>query len=463
MKSNKCVFILLFTGIFLLLLCIVEGRSLSVHNVISNGDIGTGKAAVTLRNTADAKNADGFTIGEISKLSELLKTSYVTYQTETVREKTTVEVDGSSYAARVTGTNYVLPRFTTMYFKHGCFFTESAEEEGDTVAVIDDEFAWKVFKDENVVGKTLKLYGKTFRITGVIKKDSSIINRMLEDGLAEIFIPGEKLLELDEAAKINTFQLKTTDAGTLDHNRILIANALSKAGKDPDDYTIIDFNVSQALLRQKTDLIVFAPGAVTILILLLYLKNIVWHVITIIRKECYSDYLSNVIKMNSRMVIAAGMKIMTTVLGIIMIASCISFKFYIPPSLIPEELIDISHYMNLINSRIQNEMSNRGYLESFSELYMRKINMLTGWPLFAAAAAGLLLVYLGLGKMKRLEMDTFQTTIACGFFFFLSLIILAAAAKIAELPFVLDTKNILVVWAFIYIHILYFLKRKESV
>lgn len=462
MKANRGVFILLFSGLFLLLTCITMARSLAEQNVISNGVIGTGKVIVTLKRAIDIQGADGLHAKDIGKLSKLLKMPEITYHAQPFTEKTVVEANNALYTVKLTGTNYLLPHFAAMRFKHGCFFTQNEEAEAENVIAVEDEFAWSVFRSEDVVGKNIKIAGQSFRITGVIRKDTSIIGRLLEDGLPEVYIPGKKLEELDETARIDSFQVRTADTDTLDRHRVLIADVLAKAGKNPEHYRINDFNIRQALLDQKADLIVFIPGSISILILFFYLKSSTTQVIKVIQAKCRSDYLSNVLKDNLRTVLPAGMKMITALLGISFIALGIRFTFYIPPELIPEELIDISYYISLIKSNIQAEMSGAGYAASYPELYTRRIDLLTGWLLFVTSAAGLALIYAGLGRMKRLEMDLFKMTLAAGLFFILTFIILAAAAKMTELPFVPDTKSFLVIWAFTYINTTYFLMRKEN-
>jgi hypothetical protein len=148
--------------------------------------------------------------------------------------------------------------------------------------------------------------------------------------------------------------------------------------------------------------------------------------------------------------------------GIVLIWIGIRFTLYIPPENIPDELINISYYSDLIKAAIQGGVQNRGYVAPQTELIVNAADMLLNLLLCVSFVPGFLLLYAGLRELKELNMDTFKLTTVLGLFFLLSLGILVVAAYLTGLPYAVNVKGILVAWAFLFLNITLIKKRKES-
>lgn len=461
MKTGKQALVPLFGGIFLLLLCVIMPGSLTQKGVWLNGDIGMNKAVVTVKKSSPPAGP-GLTPREIKKLAGSLGTKEFTYNARPALSRVPVKAGGAGVMAEVTGTNPMLPRFHRMNMLSGSFFTETAETEGADVAVIDDRLAWDAFRTENAVGETLELYGRRFRITGVVKRDASVLSKLTDNGLPQVFIPGERLFELDSGALIPVFEVRTEDPGTLDNNRRLISAALQEAGENPSGYGIVDFNIQRALLEQRPGILVFILGCVIILLLAVWIRRVLKGLVPALRQECRTDYLTGVIRKNARRTGIAAMKVLAALTAMLFVAAGIRFSLYIPPTLIPEELIDISFYFGLIREGIRNGLENQGYVAGTAEMLLNRLGMLTGWPLAIAGAAGLLSAYAGFGRLKLLRIQIHRLSLACGLFMLLSLMLLAAAAGALGLPFRPETTDILIVWAFVYINLWFYQYKSEK-
>ncbi len=461
MKTANRALIPIFGGIFLLLSCVTAPASLTEKGVLLNGGNGMNKAVITAKATG-SQSGSGLTPREVKSLAGSFGTEEFTYTARPALSGVTVKAGDASIVSTVTGTNYMLPRFLRMDMLCGGFFTETAEREGANVAVIDDRLAWNAFRSVDAVGKTLGIYGVKFKIVGVVKRDASILSSLADDGFPAVFIPGARLFELDGSAGIPSFQLMTEDRSTLDNNRKLIAEALQEAGRDPSDYRIEDYNITRALLEQKPGMLVFILGGVVILILLSWLKDTVAETAAVLRRECRADYLSNVIRKNGGRMVIAALKLLSAATALIFVGAGIRFSLYIPPALIPEELIDVSFYIELLKNGVRSGIGSQAYAGDTATALLDGVGMLTGWPLLIMAAAGFLLAFAGFAGLGRLNAGMNRISLACGLFMLLSLILLASAASASGLPFVLKTGNILVVWVFIYVNILYRYYRNEK-
>jgi len=354
------------------------------------------------------------------------------------------------------------PLFSGLTLEEGSFITQKQEEEGAMVTVIDDELAWDIFKTVNATGKTLNICGGVFTITGVIKKDDTLIGKLTDDGLPDVYIPAAIMLELDATARITALQIKTADAGTLDRNTTGVSTALRQIGKDPANYKISDLNLRYALMGQQPLLFVFILGIASMLILLVHVKNVIKKLYFFLRDECRTDYFSYVIKGHLAGIGSCLLETALALLGIVLIWLGIRFRLYLPPRYVPDELINPVYYSDLIKSVIQGGKQSMGYLAQRAELIINTANMLLNLLFCISVVLGFLLLYTGFRELKALNMDSNRLTLIFALFFFLSFGVLAAAAFWTGLPFMPDVKGSLVAWAFVFLNILHLTKRKES-
>lgn len=443
-----------FSGILLMLSIIVLGKALVIECSRLNGGYSMQKVLVSVKNQIDSQGTNSFSLDDIDRLKKELSTEDISYTAQSGLIKPLVSNGGTVLPVRLTGTDYTYPLFNGLALEEGSFITKAHQEEGAMVAVIDEELAWDIFKTVKATGKTLDIFGGVFRIIGVVKKDDSIIGKLTDDGLPDVYIPAAVMLELDDTARITALQIKTVDAGTLDQNTADISSALRQIGKNPANYNISDFNLRYTLMKQQPLLFVFILGAASMLIILVHIKNLIKRLYFLIRDGCRADYFSNVIKGNLAGIVVCLLKTALAFLGIALIWLGIRFKPYIPPRYIPDELTNISYYLDLIKGMIQGDIQNMGYVPPRSELVVNAANMLLGLSFCLSVVPGLLLLYMGFREIKTQNMDASRLTLIFGLLFVLSLAILAVAAFLTGLTFMLDLKSLLVAWTFVFLNIL---------
>ncbi len=462
MKKGKAVWILSFSGILMILSFIVLGTALLKECYRLNSNYDMQKVLVSVKNQIDSQGKNSFTIDDIDRLKKELSTEDVSYTALSGLINTSVSNSNTVLTARLIGTDHTYPNFSNMALINGSFITQKQEKEEAMVAVIDEELAWDLFKSVDATGKTLDIYGKTFQVTGVLKKEGSIIGKLTDDGMPKVYIPAKVMLDMDNTAGITAMQIRTADGNTLDQNKSNVSAALGQISKDPSNYNIVDYNLKYALMRQGPLLFAFVMGIASMLILLKHVKKLTIKAYSLITEGCRTDYLSNVIKENKAELAVYLLEMMVVFIGIVFIWRGISFKPYIPPRYIPDELIDISYYRNIIKGFIQGGIRDMGYIPTQSELYVNATNMLLNLLFFLAVMPGCLLLYIGLREMKGLNIDTNKLTMIIGVGFVFSLALLVVTAYMMQLPLILDIKGILVTWVFIFLNILKTNNGKES-
>ena len=459
MKKSKAIWMLAFFGILLVLSCVVLGNALVSECSRLNGSYSMQKVLVSVKNQIDRRDKNSFSIEDIKRLKKELATKDISYTAQSGMFSTSASNGSTALAVRLTGVDYMYPIFNSLTLEEGSFITQKQEEEGMMAAVIDDELAWELFRTAKATGKTLDICSGVFRVAGVVKKEDGLIGKLTDDGLPDVYIPAAVMLELDTTARITALQIKMAGADTLDTNETAVSTALQQLDKNASNYEISDFNLRNALIRQVPLLFAFIPGIASILMLLAHIANLFKKLVVLIRDGCRKDYFSNAIKLNLTEVGAGLFETALAFAGIVLIWLGIRFRLYIPSRYIPDELINISYYSDLIKSAIQGGMQNMGYVAPHPELIVDTIQGLLNLLFCISAVLGGLLLYMCFRELRTLNLGSNILMINFGLLFILALVILAAIAFAAGLPFMPDIKSILVVWAFIYINILF---RKES-
>ena len=454
MKKRKVPGALVFSGILLILSCVVLGKGLVAACSRWNGDYAMQKVVATVKNPGDSRAANAFSVEDLERLKKELATGDISCTARPGAGHTSVSSGSRTMDVRLTGVDHKYPLFGGVALKEGSFITPKQEEEGTLVAVIDDELAWEMFKTDNAVGKTLDLYGAVFRITGIVEKDRSLLGKLTDDGLPDVYIPAAVMLELDGKAGITTLQIKTPDARRLDLNGTAVADALRQLGKVPSNYNISDYNLKLALMEQKPLLLVFILGTVSMLLLAAHAKKLASRLYVLIRDGCRTDYLSNVIRCNLKAVGRDLAEMAAVLLGMALIWKGISFSLYVPPRNIPDQLINISYYSGLMKAAVQSGIQKMGYVPSETELAVNTIDILLNLLFWISLLLGLLLLYAGFREFKALKVDLGSLTATTGLYFGVSMALLAVGAFWAGLPFLPEEKSLLVVWTFIFLNAL---------
>jgi len=451
-KERKAVWALTFSGILLLLSFTILGGAVVEQCVRLNGAYSMQKVLVSGKNS--------FSIDDIKRLKKELSIKDISYTARSGLAGTMASGGGMAFPVRLTGADHMYPAFSSLSLEEGSFITQKQEEEGAMVAVIDEELAWDIFRTKNAAGRTIDILGAVFRIIGVTEKDDSIIGKMTDDGLPEVYIPASVMLELDTTASIAELQIKTADAGTLDRNITDVSAAIRQIGKEPSNYNISDYNLKLALMKQKPLLLVFMIGIVAILRLFAHIKNLIRAIYFLIRDRCKTDYFSNVNKHDLKGIGLRSLEAALSLTGIILIWIGIRFTLYIPPQNIPDELINVSYYSELITAAIQRGIQSSGYAVPQTELIVKASDMLLNLLFCISSILGPLFLFTGLRELKEPKMDSCRLFTILGMLFMLSMGFLTAAAFLAGLPYATDIKGVLVIWTFIYINLM--IKREES-
>lgn len=463
MKTQKAAGLTLFLGILLILSGIIIGKAVNMKLCEMNGHFGMEKIIVTQKN-ADTNNSKPITIRDIKRIKKAMEDTDVSFSSSLM---TSVKGNNRDATAELIGTNSEYSKFSLLRFAAGSFFTEEAEKESSRVAVIDTELAIKLFNTAQVIGNKISMYGQSFSIIGVISTDSSILQGLIDDGVPSIYIPGSVFFELNDTAAITHIEIKSPHNDTLGNNSKLVAKGLESIGQNPQNYNIIDFNIEEALIKQKPSILMFLVGLLSILVLVLYIKREITSILGLIIKEAKSDYISSILRNNIFNIIILVIKTIAVALFAIIIWKLIKFSLYIPPEYIPTDLTDLGYFKDLIYSTITSKNSSIGYVPFTSELILDISKRITNISFIISLFPGFVIFYAGMYQARALKTDTFKLLMQAGISLLLSAILLTGLTFYFDMSFNDGLPIFVVLWTFICLNVVKFgamsnVNRRES-
>jgi len=439
----------MFLGVLLILLGIMAGEAAYLKAAEMNGYFAMEKIIVTQKKT-DTNNSNPITIKDIERIKKAMKDTDVSYTSSVM---TSVQGNNCNAASELIGTNSVYSKFSHMHFAAGSFFTVEAQKESSRVAVIDEKLALKLFNTYQVIENKIKILGQSFSIIGVISTDSSMLQGLIDDDVPSIYIPGSTFFELNDTAAITHIEIKSPNNDTLGNNTKLAVKGLEAIGKNQQNYSIIDFNIRGALIKQKPDILIFLVGFISILILIMYIRREFSGVLGLIIRETKSDYISSAVRANIFKILLLLIKTTAVALFTIIIWKLIKFSLYIPPEYIPTDLTDMGYFKDLIHNTLTAGNSDLGYVASRSERILDAAQSISNISFIISLFPGFIIFYTGMYQARALKIGSFRLLIQAGSSLLLSTIVLTGLIFYFDMNFYFNITTFVVLWAFICVNV----------
>jgi hypothetical protein len=438
--------LLLYGGIFLLLLGISLGNGLDEQLVAGRGYYGTQQITARVRDPeAPSRSECYFTPDEVEKVGRYFQTGQFVYFAQTQQQ---ISGKFDSIKAKLVGVNGLYPQLNSSVFTQGSFFSREAVDRADTVAVIDDTLARELFGSETVAGLTLTILKRNFRIVGIKRTDHSIIHGLTNSQTGNVYLPFKTLIRLFPEVKIDYFQIRTEDRGAVGENSNQLTTALRVLGKAPDAYQLVDYNIEHMLLTQKPKLTLFVIGLTVICGFLKLCGSQVSESYRLLRRSLKTEYALEIIKKNAGFFGKSGLLVVLTGLAIILIWNSISFALYIAPEYIPEELNDVAFYQGLFKEKIKENVAKLGSPIPDAELTFNTIRSISNWFFLVSNGFGLIFLYGGLFLVRKQEISD-RSLLYYSIFLVAGTIITGTLTAIAGLPGKFEVRPLILFWLLI--------------
>lgn len=469
-KSAYPAYLILALSILVLTWSALLGSSLPAELAELGGLHKTSKITATWLGNSNQPEGGSFSLEDMRQLTQYNLRDYdLAYATEA---STTAAYQKNQSQAQVLGVNDRYDQFHQINLRSGCFLT--FEQENQQVAVIDEGLALALFQNCNVVGREIELYGRQFKIIGVAgatetagvtgadevaRADHSLIGTLTDKEYGTVYIPAKKLLELEEDCKITSLEVEARDAGATGRGAAVLEKALASIGRDPDNYKIIDYNVESLLMEQKNLLRNFITGAVAIVILFGLIRQKIGGIYRFVRLRLQEEYWSEMIRGAAARLVLGMAEVLALAAVMLLLWKLIRFTLYIPPENIPDELIDVSFYVDRFKNGIQTRLQSAGYAAPPGEVQLNILNTIQNWNLFLNIFLGWPLFLLGLYQIRLLKEKVLKVEVFCSVFMLAALSLGAALLLIMKMPPVIETGEVLLVFSSIFLTVATFMER----
>ncbi|EGW40859.1 ABC transporter permease [Desulfosporosinus sp. OT] len=441
-KSAYPAYFMLALGLLVLTWSTVLGSSLPAKLANLGGLHKTNKITATWLSSSHQPEAASFTLKDMRQLSQYNLRDYdLAYAVEA---STSAAYQKNQSPAQVLGVNDRYDQFQQINLRSGSFLT--FEQENQQVAVIDADLAQALFQNCNVVGLEIELYGRKFKIVGVAGNDRSLIETLADKGYGTVYIPAKMLLELEADSRLTSLAVATKDAGTTGRNAAVLEKALASIGQDPASYKIIDYNLAGRLMEQANLLCNFVAGMVAMIMLFGLLRRKIRDINHFCRLGLRGKYWSEMIKADAARLALSMAEVLALVAVMMLLWKLIRFSLYIAPENIPDELIDVSFWTDLMKKGIQTRMQRAGYIAPPGEVQLNVLNTIRNWNLFLNIFLGWPLFLLGLYQTQLLG-----EKLLCSVFLLAALSLGAALLMIIKMPPVIETGEVLLVFSSVFL------------
>jgi hypothetical protein len=456
--------ILLFIGIAILVFAFLASTDMYKEVLDMNGFNEMNKVSVTVKNKTPNLM---FTLSDMDKLKEQLGTEQLAYYALT---NATIEDNNQYYSTKISGVNPYYRSFIDFNMIRGSFFTYKGNQ-CKYVVVIDANLAWDMFNSVDIIGKEIELYGKKFEIVGVYEKynllddrsNENIIERFTNDGLSNIYMPVNTLMENNPDILIDTVFIKIGSENIVGENENRIGDALQSIGKWIPNYKIVDFNKNKVLLEQKPKMILFILALIIVLIIVAFIKIEIVKLYGIIKRNRSNNYMIRLVASHWRQLIMQAVKVIISLLLAVFILLNVKFNLYISPEYLNDELIDTKYYTDLLDSKIHEFNQDLNIAKSQSLLEYNMADKLTNFLFFVAILIGIPLIHTSIHLLLRDDIRIIRIVCCLAGFFGTSLLLTLLTLSRLGLPYTFDFKSAGIIWMYALASILYSYYRKETV
>ncbi len=450
-QSAKAACLMLALGILLLTVSSVLGESLSAQMTGIYGLHQTHKITAVRQEDAGPAGSGPLTLAKMGQLAQYYLNGHdLAYGTEV---SATAVYGNNQSPVQVLGVNDRYRQFHTMNLMAGSFLTPGHENQ--QVAVIDEQLARSLFGSGNVTGLEIELFGRKFTIIGVAGEDNSLTGSLAAQETGTVYIPITKLLELQEGSAITFLEAETKDSGTTGSNTAFLEEALTAVGQDPGAFRITDYTMEFLLLNQKNHLRNFLAGVVVLGLLFNLFKKNVREIYDFLGSRLREKYWGEIFRKDGGRLFFGLVKAVLPLGGMLALWFLIRFPLYIAPENIPQELIDLSFWADLLENRLKASFQGGGSGAFPGEAHLHLLQGIQNWNLLLSLVLGWPLLGWGLHRLNiplnTPEKGTWKMELFFCACLIMALLLGTGILLAAGMPLASDGKGIFLVFAAVFL------------
>ena len=240
------------------LMAIGQGTTSSVTDSISS--MGTNMISVTIQTrrfgfgmnkSSRSSSAKGTVILKAEDVLALKNNEYIQYVSPTVSGSLTVKAGSTNTTASIMGVYPDYANIVSTELASGRYIIDADVENRSAVCVIGPDLAEDLFGNTNVVGNTLHVNGRMFKIVGVLEGTSST--------LVLPFTLAQRMLE---ATSITSFYVSATDFTVVSAAQTAVERFLYKKYQDDSTYSIMNQEEMLAAMEETAGTLSLMLGGI---------------------------------------------------------------------------------------------------------------------------------------------------------------------------------------------------------
>ena len=240
------------------LMAIGQGTTSSVTDSISS--MGTNMISVTIQTrrfgfgmnkSSRSSSAKGTVILKAEDVLALKDNEYIQYVSPTVSGSLTVKAGSTNTTASIMGVYPDYANIVSTELASGRYIIDADVENRIAVCVIGPDLAEDLFGNTNVVGNTLHVNGRMFKIVGVLDGTSST--------LVLPFTLAQRMLE---ATSITSFYVSATDSTVVSAAQTAVERFLYKKYQDDSTYSIMNQEEMLAAMEETAGTLSLMLGGI---------------------------------------------------------------------------------------------------------------------------------------------------------------------------------------------------------
>lgn len=392
MQRSRLASWMVFAGVLLLLLSSGLIASVASDWEQANGAYGVQQLTVNVDPSAARASPAGLKLKDAELLAKKWAPLPIAY---VAREQTRAVYGAARLNADVFGVNGAYMDFNEMKLKAGASFAQSSVEEHSRVAIVSDTVAQQLFHANQVEGKTIELFGVAFTVIGVREDESSLLRQMSDDGNPNIWIPVTTMFDVHPDVSIETVQLAGKPSAVAG-GESQVNEALKAIGQNPSQFHMLNHELAYIRMSQWRLIQLFVCGMLAIYWLVRLIVRQLTIIRGVLRSRLARDNWTDALIHERSPLLISTLAVLGMTTSIIALWTGIRFHLYIPLEWVPEQIINVSFYMEKLRSLWQQEAAQMGYVPSPQELLTDAASRLTGRLFIAGMLFGLPLLLLGI-------------------------------------------------------------------
>ena len=232
----------------IVLIAIGQGTTASVTESISS--MGTNLLTVSIQTRRVGMGMPGgfggFGGGSSSKGTVILKLDdilaledddSIQYVSPTTSGSLTVKAGSTNTSATVMGVLPAYAKIVNQGVQSGRYIIDADVDNRSAVCVIGPDLAEDLFGNTNVVGNTLHIDGRKFKIVGVLENKGTSMGGSSDDSLILPFTLAQRMLD---STTISSIYISAVDSASVDAAQEIVENFLYKKYQNDSTYSVMN-------------------------------------------------------------------------------------------------------------------------------------------------------------------------------------------------------------------------------